>query len=130
MRSELGAAIDRRLAELIITKLRRERPLLKLMPTSWVCPIVAPKARRLRRSLSRGARRSRRVRQHGDRALRSAHLAIGGMSDRAGLLAVGRLGTFTQETPMAGISRTQYMIDSALGRLAGVEHSSRLDSRQ
>jgi hypothetical protein len=49
MRSELGAAIDRRLAELIITKLRRERPLLKLMPTSWVCPIVAPAARRLRR---------------------------------------------------------------------------------
>jgi hypothetical protein len=55
MRSELGAAIDRRLAEVIIAKLRRERPLLKLMPTSWVCPIVAPAARRLRRSLSRGA---------------------------------------------------------------------------
>jgi hypothetical protein len=37
MRSKLGAAIDRRLAELIIIKLCRERPLLKLMPTSWVC---------------------------------------------------------------------------------------------
>jgi hypothetical protein len=55
MRSEFAAAIDRRLAELIISKLRRQRPLLKLMPTSWVFPIVAPAARRLRRSLSRGA---------------------------------------------------------------------------
>jgi hypothetical protein len=55
MRSELGAAIDRRLAELIITGLRRAWPLLKLVPTSWVFPIVAPGARRLRRSLSRGA---------------------------------------------------------------------------
>ncbi len=55
MRSELGATIDRRLAELIITKLRRGRPLLKLMPTSWVFPIVAPAARRLRRQLSRSA---------------------------------------------------------------------------
>jgi hypothetical protein len=55
MRSRLGAAIDRRLAELIIVRLRRAWPLLKLVPASWVFPIVAPGARRLRRSLSRGA---------------------------------------------------------------------------
>jgi hypothetical protein len=34
MRSELGAAINRPLVELIITKLRQERPLLTLMPRS------------------------------------------------------------------------------------------------
>jgi hypothetical protein len=55
MRSELGAAVDRRLAGLIIARLRRSWPLLKLVPASWIVPIVAPSARRLRRSLSRGA---------------------------------------------------------------------------
>lgn len=55
MRSDLGAAIDRRLAELIILRLRRSRPLLKLLPASWIHPIVAPGARRLRHSLARGA---------------------------------------------------------------------------
>jgi hypothetical protein len=34
MRSQLGAAIDRRLAELIIVRLRRAWPLLKLVPAS------------------------------------------------------------------------------------------------
>jgi hypothetical protein len=53
MRSELGAAIDRRLAGLIIIRLERAWPLLKLVPTSWIVLIVAPGARRLRRSLSR-----------------------------------------------------------------------------
>jgi hypothetical protein len=55
MRSELGAAIDRRLADLIMIRLRRAWPLLKLVPTPLIVPIVAPGARRLRRSLSRGA---------------------------------------------------------------------------
>jgi len=55
MRSELGAAIDRRLAGLIIIRLQRAWPLLKLVPASWIVPIVAPGARRLRRSLSRVA---------------------------------------------------------------------------
>jgi hypothetical protein len=54
MLSELGAAIDRRLAELMIGRLRRGWPVLKLMPASWIVPIMAPAARRLRRSLSRG----------------------------------------------------------------------------
>jgi hypothetical protein len=55
VRNELGAAIDRRLAELIILRMRRSWPLLKLVPASWILPIVAPGATRLRRSLSRGA---------------------------------------------------------------------------
>jgi hypothetical protein len=55
MRSELSAAVDRRLAELIIVRLRRSWPLLKLLPGSCIFPIVAPAARRLRRSLFRSA---------------------------------------------------------------------------
>lgn len=55
MRSELGAAIDGWLAELMIIRLRRAWPLLKLVPASWIFPIVAPSARRLRRSLCHGA---------------------------------------------------------------------------
>jgi hypothetical protein len=54
MRGDLGAAIDRRLVELIIIRLRRNWPVLELVPASWICPIVAPAARRLRRSVSRG----------------------------------------------------------------------------
>jgi hypothetical protein len=55
VRGRLGAAIDRRLAGLIILRLRRHWPLLKLVPLLWMLPIVAPKASSLRRSLSRGA---------------------------------------------------------------------------
>jgi hypothetical protein len=55
MRSELGATVDRRLAELIIVRLRRSWPALKLLPTACIVPIAVPVARRLRRSLLRGA---------------------------------------------------------------------------
>ncbi len=55
MRSELGAAVDRRLAELMIVRLRRSWPLLRLLPASCIVPIVVPAARRLRRSLLRSA---------------------------------------------------------------------------
>ena len=55
MRSELGATIDRRLAGLIVVRLRRAWPVLELVPASWIVPIVAPAARRLRRLFSRGA---------------------------------------------------------------------------
>jgi hypothetical protein len=55
VRNELGAAIDRRLAELMILRMRRNWPVLKLVPASWILPIVAPGATRLRRSLSRDA---------------------------------------------------------------------------
>jgi hypothetical protein len=55
MRSELDAAVDRRLAELIIVRLRRSWPLLNLVPAACIVPIVVPAARRLRRSLFRSA---------------------------------------------------------------------------
>lgn len=55
VRGGLGAVIDRCLAGLIILRLRRHWPLLKLVPESWILPIVAPKASSLRRWLSRGA---------------------------------------------------------------------------
>jgi hypothetical protein len=55
MRGELGAAIDRRLAGLILIRLRRAWPLLRLVPASWIIPVVAPGARRLRRTLSTAA---------------------------------------------------------------------------
>jgi hypothetical protein len=53
MRAELEAAIDRRLAKVITNRLRGAWPLLKLVPASWIFAIVAPGARRLRRSLAR-----------------------------------------------------------------------------
>lgn len=52
MRTQLGAAIDRRLAALIIARVRRAWPLLNLVPASWIIPVVTPGARRLRRSIS------------------------------------------------------------------------------
>lgn len=54
MRIEVGSAIDRHMAELITVRLRRRRPLLKLVPASWIFRVVAPEARRLRRSFLRG----------------------------------------------------------------------------
>jgi hypothetical protein len=51
MRSTLGVAIDKRLAQLIIVRLRRAWPLLRVIPASWIVPVVAPGARTLRRSL-------------------------------------------------------------------------------
>jgi hypothetical protein len=76
MRSELGAAIDRRLAELIILRLRRNWPLLKLLPASWIIPIVAPGAKTAAALALPRRRRSRRVRRRADRTVRSAHLAL------------------------------------------------------
>jgi len=55
MRSELGAAVDKRLPELIIVRLRRSWPVLKLLPASCIVPIVVPAATRLRRWLFRSA---------------------------------------------------------------------------
>ncbi len=55
MRTELGARVDRRLAELVIVRLRRAWPLLRLVPAACIVPIVVPAARRLRRSVLRSA---------------------------------------------------------------------------
>jgi hypothetical protein len=49
----LGAAIDRRVADVIVAGARRNWPLLTLVPRAWVRPVVLPTARRLRRSLAR-----------------------------------------------------------------------------
>lgn len=54
MRS-VGATIDRRLAGVIVTRLHRTWPMLKLLPAAWLVLVVTPAARRLRRSLYRDA---------------------------------------------------------------------------
>lgn len=55
MRSELTAAIDRRLASLISDRARRRYPILRLLPAWWLEPVVAPRVRRLRIKLMVGA---------------------------------------------------------------------------
>jgi hypothetical protein len=52
MRISAGAAIDGRLERLIIGHARREWPLLRLVPAALMGPVVAPVARRIRRSLA------------------------------------------------------------------------------
>jgi hypothetical protein len=54
MRIAVGSVIDQHVAELITVRLRRRRPLLKFVPASWIFRVVAPEARRLRRSFLRG----------------------------------------------------------------------------
>jgi len=49
----LSAAIDRQLEHLILARARRRSPALRLMPTRWLRPAIAPTAARLRRSLLR-----------------------------------------------------------------------------
>ena len=55
MRSGVGAAIDSWLERLIVTWVRRQRPVLRLVPARWIRPVTRPTVVRLRRSLSRGA---------------------------------------------------------------------------
>jgi hypothetical protein len=55
MRSCLGAAIDRRLEELMVKWVRRQWPALRLVPARWIRPAIRLTVMRLRRSLSRGA---------------------------------------------------------------------------
>ena len=54
MRTSPGAALDRRIETVILTFARRDRPLLRLVPTALLRPVVAPTALRLRRSIVRG----------------------------------------------------------------------------
>jgi hypothetical protein len=53
MRSGVSAVIDRRLEDAIVAWLRREWPVLRLVPSRWIRPAARPTAMRLRRSLSR-----------------------------------------------------------------------------
>ncbi len=55
MRSGVGTAIDSWLEELIVTWVRRQSPVLRLVPTRWIRPVIKPTVLRLRRSISRGA---------------------------------------------------------------------------
>jgi hypothetical protein len=55
MPSGLSGAIDRRIEGFLVAWLRRERPVLRVVPARWIRPVVAPTARRLRRSLNRTA---------------------------------------------------------------------------
>jgi hypothetical protein len=54
MRTSVRAAIDRRLEAVIVVWVRRQWPVLRLVPARWIRPAIAPTAVRLRRSLSRG----------------------------------------------------------------------------
>jgi hypothetical protein len=54
MRLGLSTSIDRRLEALIVAWVRRQWPVLRLVPARWIRPAVAPTAVRLRRSVSRG----------------------------------------------------------------------------
>jgi hypothetical protein len=55
MRSGVDAAIDSWLELLIVTRVRRQRRVLRLVPDRWIRPVIRPTVVRLRRSLSRGA---------------------------------------------------------------------------
>jgi hypothetical protein len=53
MRTSPGAALDRQIEAVILTFARRDRPLLRLVPTALLRPVPAA-ALRLRRSIVRG----------------------------------------------------------------------------
>jgi hypothetical protein len=55
MRSGVDAAIDSWLERLIVTRVRQQRRVLRLVPDRWIRPVIRPTALRLRRALSRGA---------------------------------------------------------------------------
>jgi hypothetical protein len=55
MRIDLSTSIDRRLEALIVARVRRQWPVLRLIPARWIQPAIEPTAVRLRRSLTRGA---------------------------------------------------------------------------
>ncbi len=55
MRSGVGTAIDSWLEELTLTWVRRQSPVLRLVPARWIRPVIRPKVVGLRRSLSRVA---------------------------------------------------------------------------
>jgi hypothetical protein len=53
MLATVGAKLDRRLTTVIVTRIRREYPLLRFVPAVLIGPMVAPAATRVRRALVR-----------------------------------------------------------------------------
>jgi hypothetical protein len=53
MPTSFVAALDRLIAGVLLTQVRRTYPSLGLLPTSWLRPLLMPTARRMRRSLER-----------------------------------------------------------------------------
>lgn len=55
MRDSIASVIDRLLVRLLLAGARRRWPLLRPVPSSWLRPVLEPRARRLRRPLGHGA---------------------------------------------------------------------------
>jgi hypothetical protein len=55
MPTSLAGAFDRLIASVLLTGARRTYPMLRLLPPSWLRPLLIPTARRLRRTLARDA---------------------------------------------------------------------------
>jgi hypothetical protein len=55
MRSGVGTAIDSWLEELVVARVRRQSPVLRLVPARWIRPVIKPTVVRLRCSLCRAA---------------------------------------------------------------------------
>jgi hypothetical protein len=51
----LGASVDRRIANAIVTRARRRWLPLRLIPAAWIRPLAKPAATLIRRELSRTA---------------------------------------------------------------------------
>jgi hypothetical protein len=55
MRTRVNAAIDIRLADLMVALARRQWPALRIVPQRWIRPVLVPAARRLRRGITAAA---------------------------------------------------------------------------
>jgi hypothetical protein len=55
MLGALTAAVDRRIARVIVSRARRRWLALRLVPAAWIQPVVKPAATGIRRELSRTA---------------------------------------------------------------------------
>ena len=55
MRTRVNAAIDTRLADLIVALARRRWPALRVVPQRWIRPALVPVAGRLRRGIAAAA---------------------------------------------------------------------------
>jgi hypothetical protein len=55
MLDALGASVDRRIADAILAHARRRWRPLRLVPETWIRPLLRPTATRIRREISRAA---------------------------------------------------------------------------